>query len=546
MDDLVLECEKTFYRELYQFGPKNQWLVIDETTETLYVKKRLAVFDLEALRFLKEQENPHVPRVKAFYEEEGSLVLIEEYVQGETVFEAEHGGKLDEKMRQEIVLGVLDALTFLHSAKPPVIHRDIKPENIMISKDGVIKLVDYDAARVHHEGKSRDTVLLGTKGFAAPEQYGLAQSDVRTDLYGVGVLIRELFPGNSTYERIAWKATRMDPEDRYQSAEEMREAFLGVGEEASREEKAGSGDRTGKKKGKMLGLGWIVAIVLAVVLVQVLVAVAAFPGRRGSVAPEEDASEAQEKVSEEVSSQAGSETEERGASQQAASETEERRTSQQTASETEERRTSLRSVEETETVAALKIAEIIDSGFTSGKVDDTNARTSYAVQIYNPNPDKTLENVMLETTARAADGTILDFDRNKLPLLPAGDTMYFADEMFWEGEAAATLEFVIASQQEYKGATETIARSEDFVFNNTVMHDSSGNMAKFNGEIENRSAADLEDARIVIVFRKDGQIKGGTSGLTRQLMSGETQTFEVLSYVRLGDGVTFECYGAMW
>ena len=65
---------------------------------------------------------------------------------------------------------ICDGLLFLHAAEPPIIHRDIKAENILIDRTGCVKIIDYDAAKMYHKGKNRDTVLIGTEGSAAPEQ----------------------------------------------------------------------------------------------------------------------------------------------------------------------------------------------------------------------------------------------------------------------------------------------------------------------------------------------------------------------------------------
>lgn len=99
--------------------------------------------------------------------------------------------------------------------------------NIMVTADGVVKLIDYDAAKIKHKEESHDTVYLGTHGSAAPEQYGFGSSDERTDIYAIGILIKELFPDNKRYQRIAETAAMLDPSDRYQSVKELRRAIKG-------------------------------------------------------------------------------------------------------------------------------------------------------------------------------------------------------------------------------------------------------------------------------------------------------------------------------
>ena len=86
-----------------------------------------------------------------------------------------------------IISGVLDVLSKLGEMNPPVIHRDIKPDNIMIDRDRKVYLVDFNISRELDGTKVRDTVAMGTRGFAAPEQYGFSESDIRTDFYSLGV-----------------------------------------------------------------------------------------------------------------------------------------------------------------------------------------------------------------------------------------------------------------------------------------------------------------------------------------------------------------------
>ena len=103
----------------------------------------------------------------------------------------------------------------------------------MVTDDGIVKIIDYDAAKIYIAGQKKDTVMIGTQGLAAPEQYGFAQSDVRTDLYALGKLIERMLPGNADAKRIADKATQMDPEKRYASAAQMKQQIQRIREKPS-------------------------------------------------------------------------------------------------------------------------------------------------------------------------------------------------------------------------------------------------------------------------------------------------------------------------
>lgn len=89
----------------------------------------------------------------------------------------------------------------LHRQNPPVIHRDVKPDNILVMGDGTVILTDFNIARHVSGVKSRDTLIMGTAGYAAPEQFGFAESDARTDVYGLGATVRELLK-NSQVSRL--------------------------------------------------------------------------------------------------------------------------------------------------------------------------------------------------------------------------------------------------------------------------------------------------------------------------------------------------------
>lgn len=101
----------------------------------------------------------------------------------------EEGHFFCEKETIDIAMQICKILMELHGMNPPIIHRDIKPANVMIMPEGVVKLLDFSVAKAENITKKRDTVLLGTSGFAAPEQYGFSASTPQTDIYVMGVLM---------------------------------------------------------------------------------------------------------------------------------------------------------------------------------------------------------------------------------------------------------------------------------------------------------------------------------------------------------------------
>ncbi|MBD3918958.1 protein kinase [Paenibacillus sp. PR3] len=157
----------------------------------------------EEARMLMRLSHPNVPQIVDYYppDETGIEYVVMDYVHGETVIQrlSRYQGRMPVDEIVSIGLQLCDALSYLHEQTPQIIHRDLKPSNVMIDKSGHVRLIDFGIARFYKEGVQSDTVLLGTPGFAAPEQEGGSQSDARTDVYGLGALLYFLLSGGRTY-----------------------------------------------------------------------------------------------------------------------------------------------------------------------------------------------------------------------------------------------------------------------------------------------------------------------------------------------------------
>ena len=257
MTELEKLCENALYDEI-RVLEDGKSVVRDVPTGKLYFKKTLDVYNEHVYAYLRDHKNRNVAGVQAFWKEGENLVVIEELIQGRTLDEilresenADNSGKesagvsgtksgstdnpngLTFSERINYLAQICDGLQFLHDADPPIIHRDIKASNIMVTDDGIVKIIDYDAAKIYIAGQDKDTMMIGTQGLAAPEQYGFAQSNVRTDLYALGKLIERMLPGNVDAGRITNKATEMDPKKRYTSAAQMKGQILKIREHTS-------------------------------------------------------------------------------------------------------------------------------------------------------------------------------------------------------------------------------------------------------------------------------------------------------------------------
>lgn len=157
--------------------------------------------------------------------------MLEEYIDGQTISEYLSDDLYTLSGVKSVISSLCDALDFLHSNK--IIHKDIKPENVMIDKNGVVKLIDFDSARIYKPYRSEDTKMLGTHGYAAPEQYGLNQTDERTDIYALGVLMNVMLTGepperklyNGKLKNVIIKCTQTIPDKRFQNVNELKKSL---------------------------------------------------------------------------------------------------------------------------------------------------------------------------------------------------------------------------------------------------------------------------------------------------------------------------------
>lgn len=162
------------------------------------------------------------------FEEEGRITLLEEFIDGSNLSDLLTVGLFSEEAVCRILSALCDGLYALHSAG--IIHRDIKPENVMIDNRGRVVLIDYDAARIFKSGQTKDTCILGTAGYAAPEQFGIIQTDERADIYSLGILMNVLLTGkhpsaklyDGKLKKIIERCTHIDPSNRYEDVAQLK------------------------------------------------------------------------------------------------------------------------------------------------------------------------------------------------------------------------------------------------------------------------------------------------------------------------------------
>lgn len=225
----------SFYEEKATVSDKSEvFLVQHRETGRFYIKKHLSIYDRELYTSLKDMNIPGIPRIYHIAEDGNRLIVIEEYINGTPLssFISEHG-PFSACDAADIISNLCDILSVLHSCTPPIIHRDIKTSNIIISSDMQVTLIDFNASKKFDSGKNYDTCLMGTAEYAAPEQFGFSQSDARTDIYALGILLNILITGcfpkdvpcSGSAARVVTKCTQMDPARRYSSVLQLKSAL---------------------------------------------------------------------------------------------------------------------------------------------------------------------------------------------------------------------------------------------------------------------------------------------------------------------------------
>ena len=215
-----------------------------ERDETVEAFRREAVM-------LRTLEHPNLVKVVDVFQDpaKGRWYMVMEFIEGKTLLQImqESPGHLPERRVLVWAAQVCDVLYFLHTQNPPIIYRDMKPGNVMeLGANGVCKVVDFGIARFWKPGRTKDTLILGTPGYAPPEQYGKGQTKPASDVYALGATLHHLLTGRDPEskpfkfpparqlnprisprtEAVIIKATQIKPAERYRTIAEMKTALI--------------------------------------------------------------------------------------------------------------------------------------------------------------------------------------------------------------------------------------------------------------------------------------------------------------------------------
>lgn len=225
------------YEELENIVGRNDVILVRnrDTTEK-YVKKLLTTYNKSVYSYLLGHPVPQMPKIIEMYESDNCLIVIEEFIPGKTVADLLEEGLIPERQVLHITKSACSILDALHNLPTPIIHRDVKPSNIIITPDNDVVLLDINVAKWFDPDKTDDTVYMGTRFYAAPEQagYGLSASSAKSDIYAVGVLMNVMLTGDipkhkkaeGDIRRIIERCISLDAKDRYTARELINEIDL--------------------------------------------------------------------------------------------------------------------------------------------------------------------------------------------------------------------------------------------------------------------------------------------------------------------------------
>lgn len=256
---LVLDGKYEILKEIGQGGMSIVYVAMDNRLNKQWAVKELKNDGSQSVEMqlrgmereaniLKKVDHPVLPRIVDIIDKDGTVYVVMDYIQGlalDRILKEE--GAQPQKNVIEWAKQLASALDYLHSLCPPIIYRDMKPSNIMLQPDGRVKLIDFGTAKEYRTGDIADTTALGTRGYAAPEQFGdeqghgIYKTDARTDIYCLGATIYHIVTGKNPceppyemrpirewnpmlsggLETIILKCTQSNPEDRYQNCSEL-------------------------------------------------------------------------------------------------------------------------------------------------------------------------------------------------------------------------------------------------------------------------------------------------------------------------------------
>lgn len=221
--------QEFFIEKLLREKENNCIFLLRERGTNCRVVGRSCVGDAEVYRKLQNVRCDNLPKIERVHAEQNQVFVVEEYIPGDTLDFLLEEKPLPETYAKRIFLQLCTAVRALHGAG--VVHRDIKPENVILRGDEAV-LIDFDASRINKAERTTDTTVMGTAGYAAPEQFGFAQTDARADIYSLGVLLNVMLTrrhpsvvlAGGSMRNIIEKCTETNVDKRFSSVDALMKA----------------------------------------------------------------------------------------------------------------------------------------------------------------------------------------------------------------------------------------------------------------------------------------------------------------------------------
>ena len=475
--DLNEKLSISYYEEIGVIdASKKITLVKHQDNDGIFVKKILNTYNADVYKYLCNKRLSGFPHIYEVHEDNGKLIVIEEYITGQTL-EQYIADQTDLSIIEikNIIMSLCDSLCELHSMNPPIVHRDLKPSNIMIRPSGMPVILDFNASKFVSEEK-RDTKLLGTEGYAAPEQYGFGSSDIRTDIYALGIIIKELLEKCSDrknkifkiLDKAAQKCCELSPKSRFQNVGEILR-FV--------------------DHKKTISIIWLIIAVLAIVLTLVFFLNLL---RKDSNSKDSDLhSEITENHNEEAVTADFA---------------------------------NAKTMEDEKQRPVIK-----DYGYSFYKRGKSNY-LSCGFELYNPNDNYTIEYPEIDITVRDSDGNIIKTENFHMNQVLPEETIYYGNSIFLDSNAGSTVT-IEADALDYNYVVydgKGISVMDDLMIAD-ISESKTSTDKRIYGTVTNNSDTDINTACVYAIYKIDGKICGGGSGYVDNLRSGATKTFKIIA-----------------
>ena len=228
---LEIDAKLSCYKELTSINEKKKIIIVESKIDNkIYVKKEVSTHSYEIYRSLMEYPVLGAVKIYDLILLPDKLIVIEEYVTGKLLSDLIVDNPISEDKACNYFIKICETVKQLHNMNPPVIHRDIKASNIIITSHDEPVLLDFNIAKLEDKTEESDTELLGSIGYAAPEQYGFGPSTTQADIYALGILFNAMLQKgkvtrvllkDSKHSKIIKKCTNMNPAERYRSIDEL-------------------------------------------------------------------------------------------------------------------------------------------------------------------------------------------------------------------------------------------------------------------------------------------------------------------------------------